>query len=381
MKNHNKGLTLVELLVSVAVLSIVTLGIGGLLRLAAVQYSNASMETEVQNMIQTTVASIKNAMVSAKYGVSFDNTEKELTIVNEDNYVKFKKVGSAIYYTEGGYTDESTPEARKSTAIAAAVPTANENLLADHVAKFYVETSTVSTLGMAELQVEIRYMDRTKYLSQNVFVRNLKPSELASNKSGGGTTGGGTTGGGTTGGGTTGGGTTGGGTTGGGTTGGGTTGGGTTGGGTTGGGTTGGGTTGGGTTGGGTTGGGTTGGGTTGGGTTGGGTTGGGTTGGGTTGGGNYSIPSNKDGKVNIYNQNYSPIDASVETTKPSFKKITIHFSEDFTGSLTSTDGAHIVYPDSHTIVIDKNGADMWWGYNIKGLNFGKMPKISVEFE
>ena len=331
MKNHNKGLTLVELLVSVAVLSIVTLGIGGLLRLAAVQYSNASMETEVQNMIQTTVASIKNAMVSAKYGVSFDNTEKELTIVNEDNYVKFKKVGSAIYYTEGGYTDESTPEARKSTAIAAAVPTANENLLADHVAKFYVETSTVSTLGMAELQVEIRYMDRTKYLSQNVFVRNLKPSELASNKSGGGTTGGGTTGGGTTGGGTTGGGTTGGGTTGGGTTGGGTTG--------------------------------------------------GGTTGGGTTGGGNYSIPSNKDGKVNIYNQNYSPIDASVETTKPSFKKITIHFSEDFTGSLTSTDGAHIVYPDSHTIVIDKNGADMWWGYNIKGLNFGKMPKISVEFE
>ena len=38
MKNHNKGLTLVELLVSVAVLSIVTLGIGGLLRLAAVQY-------------------------------------------------------------------------------------------------------------------------------------------------------------------------------------------------------------------------------------------------------------------------------------------------------------------------------------------------------
>ena len=61
-QKKNMGFTLVELLVSIAVLSIVTLGVGGLLRLAAENYSNATKETEVQNLLQSTVASVSNAL-------------------------------------------------------------------------------------------------------------------------------------------------------------------------------------------------------------------------------------------------------------------------------------------------------------------------------
>ena len=109
-REKNKGLTLVELLVSIAVLSIVTLGIGGLLRLAAEQYSNATKETEVQNMLQSTVASLSNQLADAALGVHFDNTKKQLTIVNKDNYVKFELNGTVLYYDEKTYAAASSDE-------------------------------------------------------------------------------------------------------------------------------------------------------------------------------------------------------------------------------------------------------------------------------
>ncbi len=312
MRQNNKGLTLVELLVSVAVLSIVTLGIGGLLRLAAVQYSNASRETEVQNLIQTTVASIKNSIVDAKE-VVFNNSDKELTLINDTGYAKYKKIGDCIYYADGVFSEGISESERKNIALNAAVSTAQENLLSDHVAKFFVDTNSIA-LGMVELQVEIRYMERTKYLAQNVFVRNLKPDSSVA--SAGGTTGGGTTGGGTTGGGTTGGGTTGGGTTGGGTTGGGTTGGGTTGGGTTGGGTTGGGT--------------------------------------------------NVGGYINSISQTGLQVVAN-ESNKE-IKKITINFTEDFQGTPICYQGYTVNKINNRTIEITPPSWGMYWGADIAGI-------------
>lgn len=186
-REKNKGLTLVELLVSIAVLSIVTLGIGGLLRLAAEQYSNATKETEVQNMLQSTVASLSNQLADAALGVHFDNTKKQLTIVNKDNYVKFELNGTVLYYDEKTYAAASSDEDKNNEARAASVGKNQENVLADHVQSFYVDTST-SDKGLVVLTVDIRYYERSKKLVQNVFLRNRggeKSTFVATNVGGG----------------------------------------------------------------------------------------------------------------------------------------------------------------------------------------------------
>lgn len=174
-QKKNMGFTLVELLVSIAVLSIVTLGVGGLLRLAAENYSNATKETEVQNLLQSTVASVSNALEDAGLGVRFDNSTKTLTIANKDNYIKFKLVGSNLYYDEGTYSG-GDDDAKLNAAVAAGVHTNPENLLCDHVERFDVDASGADN-GLVVLRVDVRYLERAKSLTQNVFLRNFQATD------------------------------------------------------------------------------------------------------------------------------------------------------------------------------------------------------------
>lgn len=175
MKQKNIGFTLVELLVSIAVLSIVTLGVGGLLRLAAENYSNATKETEVQNLLQSTVASVSNSLEDAGLAVRFDNSTKTLTIANTDNYIKFKLVGTNLYYDEGalGGADD---DAKIAAALAAGVHTNAENLLCDHVERFDVDASGADN-GLVVLRVDVRFQERAKSLTQNVFLRNFHATD------------------------------------------------------------------------------------------------------------------------------------------------------------------------------------------------------------
>ena len=174
-QKKNMGFTLVELLVSIAVLSIVTLGVGGLLRLAAENYSNATKETEVQNLLQSTVASVSNALEDAGLGVRYNNSTKTLTIANKDNYIKFRLVGTNLYYDEGTYSG-GDDDAKLNAAVAANVHTNPENLLCDHVERFDVDASGADN-GLVVIRVDVRYMERAKSLTQNVFLRNFHATD------------------------------------------------------------------------------------------------------------------------------------------------------------------------------------------------------------
>ena len=175
---RNRGFSLVELLVAVAVLSIVTLGVGGLLRLAAEQYSNATKETEVQNLLQSTFASISNSLEDVMIDVNF--SENKLTIINRDGCILYEKKGDKIYYDEKTLTDLGITDANPddstivTNALAATTGSGVANELADHVQSFSVDTSTKDQ-GFVVLSITITYRDRSKNLIQNVFMRNLRP--------------------------------------------------------------------------------------------------------------------------------------------------------------------------------------------------------------
>jgi prepilin-type N-terminal cleavage/methylation domain-containing protein len=173
----NAGLTLVELLVSVAVLSIVTLGIGGLLRLAAEQYSNATKETEVQNQTQSVFASVSNALEDVAIDVTF--TGSRLTIVNKDKCILFELDNGILYYDEKNYvTDlfmaEDNDDSKKAVSAVATMSKNTENILADHVTAFSVDTSTKDQ-GFVVVSMTVTLHERSKSMVQNVFMRNLRP--------------------------------------------------------------------------------------------------------------------------------------------------------------------------------------------------------------
>lgn len=176
-QTKNAGLTLVELLVSIAVLSIVTLGIGGLLRLAAEQYSNATKETEVQNLAQSVFASVSNSLEDVAIDVTF--ASDRLTIVNNDGIIMFEKDNEKLYYDEKSFAslsvaDDADDDAKKAAAAAATIGKAEANLLADHVTAFSVETSTKDQ-GFVVVHLTVTYKERSKTMVQNVFMRNLRP--------------------------------------------------------------------------------------------------------------------------------------------------------------------------------------------------------------
>ena len=69
IEQDNKGLTLVELLVSMTVLSIVSLAIFSFMVFASKTYNKANGETNLQSEAQMTINRMENLIVSATNGV------------------------------------------------------------------------------------------------------------------------------------------------------------------------------------------------------------------------------------------------------------------------------------------------------------------------
>ena len=163
MKNwqeqKNQGMSLVELLVSVAVLGIAMFGIVGLMNLSTRYYSNSSKEVEVQQELQTTFAMVSNMIVDANESVTFDASTNRAKIVNKTKKYIVQLSGPNLYAKE---FDVSAPEDDIRSA---------DNLLADRVQTFSLDTSHYDD-GYVTLAMSVKYGSRTAAMTKNVFMRN-----------------------------------------------------------------------------------------------------------------------------------------------------------------------------------------------------------------
>ena len=94
---RNQGMSLVELLVSVAVLGIAMIGILSLINLSTKYYSNSSKEVEVQSELQTTFAMVSNMLVDANAGVTFTSSSKKAVIANRTKKYVVQLSGTKLY--------------------------------------------------------------------------------------------------------------------------------------------------------------------------------------------------------------------------------------------------------------------------------------------
>ena len=158
---RNRGMSLVELLVSVAVLGIAMVGILALINLSTRYYSSSSKEVEVQSELQTTFALVSNMIVDANKGVKFNTTDSVAEISNKNTKYVVRLNGKNLYARAFNLATE-TPTL--NIAVAA-------NLLADHVESFNIDVEHYDD-GYVTMSMTVRYGTREAAMTKNVFLRN-----------------------------------------------------------------------------------------------------------------------------------------------------------------------------------------------------------------
>lgn len=167
----NQGLSLIELLVSIAILALAMSGVIGLINLASRYYSNSSKEVEIQSNLQSSFAVVSNLMVDADCGVSFSGNVLRIAASGKGYLVAF--TDNKLYLNEVAYAASDNTKAKKWAKVKnAATSTSDENdVLADHVDTFFVDASNYEA-GYIKMGMTVTYGSRTATMSKNVFLRN-----------------------------------------------------------------------------------------------------------------------------------------------------------------------------------------------------------------
>ena len=166
---NKKGLTLVELLCTVAILGIVTTMVGGTMVTSMQSYSRGTSELDVQKESQFITNQITNLIVDATKNVSFANNI--LTIPkNETTYeVIYDPIKQELYYTDTNYDSE-------------------QHLFAENVSFFKADTSEYNKTGMVHIDLKVEKNNRlfettftTTSRNKNVEQKAIVPYIVAPN--------------------------------------------------------------------------------------------------------------------------------------------------------------------------------------------------------
>lgn len=111
-KKVNSGFSLVELIVSIAIFMIVGVAIISFMGTSLNSYKKNSNEVNIQYESQMAAAQIRDRVLSANQGVSYDVANNKLVLYSFDNETKVKTASSVylgadgkLYYDEGVYDD------------------------------------------------------------------------------------------------------------------------------------------------------------------------------------------------------------------------------------------------------------------------------------
>ncbi len=159
LRKDKRGLTLIELVCAIAILSIITLTIGGAVVFATNSYRQGTIDTALQQEAQFTANSIESLIIDATDTVEYSGGV--LTIKNVDyTYV--------ITYNAG---EQTLRYSQYVTGDASDIVTENE-LLAEHVVKFEVDASNFETFRNVAIEIGLANGDSTFLTTYNITSRN-----------------------------------------------------------------------------------------------------------------------------------------------------------------------------------------------------------------
>ncbi len=197
---NNDGFSLVELMVSVAILMVVMGSVLTMLALMSSSFSTSQKEVQLQDSVQATYTIvsdiIKEAQTETNNGINsvqYDKIDKKAYIIDEDTQdwtkskfyiVEYDASKKILYlYSENLYTDitAAAPSAKvdyKNINVKS-LSDKDSYLLAKNVKSFSIDDSKYNN-GYVILTLEIENGSRTASITQNVYLRNSNNQILAS---------------------------------------------------------------------------------------------------------------------------------------------------------------------------------------------------------
>lgn len=192
IKNH-RGLSLIEVIVAFAILSIVSVMLLGFISSGSNTYGNINSEVSIQVESQVLMNQLQDYILDTGSGIVYESgaaydggTYPILYVVNSSDTAgtysvcgfRFDKTAETLYFGEGTMTDSDI-----SCDI--------DDLLAEHVSNFGVtfetesgytaEHTTIYNATAANVTIEITRRGRTYSAEQKIALRNkpLTPSPLS----------------------------------------------------------------------------------------------------------------------------------------------------------------------------------------------------------
>ena len=179
MKN-NRGFSLVELVVAMAILAIIGLAVVGFMGTGTNLFGSVSNETDVQEEAQITLNQISDLVTSSTRGVSYYYGDSESNLVLSDEGVPsdVSKKTLVIYNSDCIYnviwkSQEKKIYLRKDTIDASGTITkGKESLMAEYVTAFSPSLKEAETKSSISIKVSFKANKKVYSTSQNFTMRN-----------------------------------------------------------------------------------------------------------------------------------------------------------------------------------------------------------------
>lgn len=187
IEQDNKGLTLVELLVSMTVLSIVSLAIFSFMVFASKTYNKANGETNLQSEAQMTINRMENLIVSATNGVGADPKEpedaaKKLYVYNhaakEDGMVEYRII--SIYQEDNKLMYQYDTYGLDEFGSKVITPGSAPAVISDYIEDFSVNLTKLLSNQEVTVNLKMKNGQKTYETSNTFYMRNRIVQKVSS---------------------------------------------------------------------------------------------------------------------------------------------------------------------------------------------------------
>lgn len=168
--DNQKGFSLIELIVAIAILTIVGAAIVGFCMSGTSSYKTVSTEVDLQYEAQLAINQLSDLLIDANCGVGFDASTSTLLVYND-----------SVAYTIAWTASDQKLTLNKYNVTATSVTLESSNLMAEYVTAFsaVIPTEDKNSHQMVDLTIKFEKDDKNYLASKNVTLRN-KVSTYAS---------------------------------------------------------------------------------------------------------------------------------------------------------------------------------------------------------
>ena len=189
----NHGLTLIELLVSIAILSVVVAAIMGFFIFSSGQYHSGNREASLSNESQLIVARLEDLIVNATAGVGTNKDPSGAVVETGDTLYVYShetsKDGSSMVYKQIKiYPDTANQKLMYQSSIytldgegTSTVTPETPEVIADYVDSFSVDLSNLKSNRAVTVTLGMKMKDKT-YTTSNTYVLRNRVSDTISDK-------------------------------------------------------------------------------------------------------------------------------------------------------------------------------------------------------